>query len=166
MKMSYYVSPEGIIFDEDGPVNQYLQKYGKRGQKYWTTKYGASHRLIADALVPNPNNKSEVDHINEIATDNRPENLRWVTQKENKALHMCKNIYYVKTDKHTYVTYNLSEFCKTYKLDTGALRKTSAYTKAKDKRNHHKGYSIALTKSLDLQDRDLQQILLPFVEIL
>jgi len=46
------------------------------------------------------------------------------------------------------------------------LRKTSAYTKAKDKRNHHKGYSIALTKSLDLQDRDLQQILLPFVEIL
>ena len=164
--MSYYVSPNGIIFDEDGQVNQYLQKYGKRGQKYWTTKYGASHRLIASALVPNPNNKSQVDHINEIATDNRPENLRWVTQQENKALHTCKNTYYIKNDKHTYKTHNLAEFCKTYELDAGALRKTSAYTKAKDKRTHHKGYSIALIKPLDLQDRDIEQILLPFVEIL
>ena len=41
------------------------------------------HRLIAIAFIPNPDNKPCIDHINGDRTDNRIENLRWVTQKEN-----------------------------------------------------------------------------------
>jgi hypothetical protein len=41
------------------------------------------HRLIAMAFIPNPNNLPCVDHINNIKTDNRVENLRWCSHSQN-----------------------------------------------------------------------------------
>lgn len=54
------------------------------------------HRLVCEAFHgPAPSKRSVVIHLDEDATNNRPENLRWGTQKEN--LNMPGFIAYCKS---------------------------------------------------------------------
>lgn len=86
----------GVLVREDGMVfnsvrgahgkkcawtNGYLHKNGYRTVRIQRKDYKV-HRLVAEAFIPNPENKPTVDHINRIRDDNRICNLRWATQKE------------------------------------------------------------------------------------
>ena len=42
------------------------------------------HRLLGEAYIPNPENKPQVDHIDNIRQNNDISNLRWVTHGENQ----------------------------------------------------------------------------------
>lgn len=41
------------------------------------------HQLVAEAFVPNPNNYTEIDHIDRNKRNNSKSNLRWVSRSEN-----------------------------------------------------------------------------------
>lgn len=62
--------------NNDGYLRVKLYKNNTKSNK-------SIHRLVAEAFIPNPENKPQVNHVNEDKTNNSLDNLEWMTAKEN-----------------------------------------------------------------------------------
>lgn len=97
---SYLVSNRGRV--KGVTSKKILKQSNEHGYMFVTlrkdgrSKMKAVHRLVCMAFNGLPESKSmQVDHINMNRSDNRPENLEWVTEKENKRrASMCRGSYY------------------------------------------------------------------------
>ena len=85
---------------EYGAGGVFIQRHFRRGQllkpslnkegyayvsltkNNWSKSFRV-HRLVAQAFIPNPDNKPEVNHLNGNKSDNWVTNLEWCTSKEN-----------------------------------------------------------------------------------
>ena len=87
------------------------------------------HRIIAKAFCENPMNLSEVDHINNVKTDNRASNLRWTSRLENnRRLHKRRA-----ASKNFKCTSHRGEVLKVVELKTGKAFDGSTWNEGADK---------------------------------
>lgn len=87
----YYICDNGDVYSRKrgrfqklvpikNPKNGYMAiNVCAKGQRRFLT----IHRLVAQAFIPNPDNKCDVNHKNGNKSDNCVENLEWNTRSEN-----------------------------------------------------------------------------------
>lgn len=78
----YQISNLGNFKKRNKVINGWIQNTGYKTVQINNKKYSI-HRLVAEAFIPNPENKPQVNHIDGNKLNNNADNLEWCTCKEN-----------------------------------------------------------------------------------
>lgn len=141
---THAISTDGTVYRiKDGKYIEISVVNHNQGYLYCTlTVNGKSynklhHRLIAEAFVPNPENKKYVNHKNGKKKDNAPSNLEWVTNIEN-----CKHAYETNLNSHR-------KAIAQYTLDNKLVAKYDSIREAQVTIGKPNGTNIACCLRLD-----------------
>ena len=90
---NYLATKDGKIYSKKNKIFLSLAKHADGYLAVALCKDGKQHQfyvhiLIAKTYIPNPENKSQINHINFNRSDNRVENLEWATNIE-KSQYSC-----------------------------------------------------------------------------
>lgn len=122
---NYWITPEGRIFrgNRELKKNKGTNGYITVSIKYLNgeRKLEFVHRLVAVAFIPNLENKPVVNHKNLIKSDNRVENLEWVTYKENNQ-HAHDNGAFRPNGEHHHAIYSNELIHKVCQLIQDGIR--------------------------------------------
>ena len=77
--VSYFISNTGLLKTITKRGKERIYEGKDNGKGYLYCSIGLIHRIVADAFIPNPDNKPYIDHIDGNPRNNNVENLRWVT---------------------------------------------------------------------------------------
>ena len=84
------------------------------------------HRVVAEALIPNPSNLPCVNHIDSNKANNHPANLEWCSHKYNSRHHRSRyptKILDVQTGE-VLIILDVMQFVEDNNLSYGVLRET------------------------------------------
>lgn len=102
------------------------------------------HRLVAETFIPNPEQKKEVNHIDENKLNNKANNLEWVTRTENahhgtgeqRRVEKYKKKVYQYTKEGQFVKeWDCSVSCQKEGFSPSSIRRC-----CKGEYSQHKGY--------------------------
>lgn len=105
--------------NEDG----YLQIVLSRDSGQRTFKV---HRIVGQTFIPNPEDKPEVNHIDEVKTNNTVDNLEWNTRKENvnHSIHQIEKQYlFVSPEGVLTHVQGMRSFCREHGLSATSMTK-------------------------------------------
>jgi hypothetical protein len=83
----YLIGSDGTIKNRQKHLKTYIINSGYVAIKLTAggdRKHRLVHRLVAQAFIPNPDEKKEVNHIDGNKLNNNVYNLEWVSSSENK----------------------------------------------------------------------------------
>lgn len=131
----------------------------------------AIHRLVAQAFIPNPNNYSDVDHLDRNGTNNKIDNLRWCTRSMNMHNELTRVVHQKAMRGRRLPTLHKpiamlkgNEVVKTYECLSDAANDgysvSAIINVCKGKKHTHKGYQwMYLSDYESLIKQDVKELL-------